>query len=323
MEATPAPPEAEWDLRPGDVIERKQLHAKYGGRTQGGIGPSAKTPNVMIFTDPVAGEKHGYYDGWMPDGLFHYSGEGQYGDQRMMSGNASILNHQAEHRALRVFQGARGKVTYLGRFVTEGWYEADAPETGDGPLRKVIVFKLRPVDTPSQAPATKLGRLLAAQTAAVAEIEVEQHETEKSFVQPNREPYEAERHESKLVQLFSDYLRSRGHLVSRHRILPAGETRPLMTDLYVEDLGLLIEAKGSVTRENVRMAIGQLADYGRFLDARHRAILVPSEPRQDLQELAMSVNQAFVWPEGKSYRSTDVELQSALTDSAHNPNIGT
>lgn len=49
----------EWDLEPGAVIERKQLHVKYGGRTQGGIGPSAKTPNVMIFTDPIAGEKHG------------------------------------------------------------------------------------------------------------------------------------------------------------------------------------------------------------------------------------------------------------------------
>lgn len=58
----------------------------------------------MIFTDPIAGEKHGYYDGWMPDGLFHYSGEGQYGDQRMLSGNASILNHRAEGRALRVFK---------------------------------------------------------------------------------------------------------------------------------------------------------------------------------------------------------------------------
>ena len=68
----------------------------------------------------------------MPDGCFHYSGEGQYGDQRMLSGNASILNHQAEGRALRVFQGARGLVTYVGEFVVDSddpSYEADAPET--------------------------------------------------------------------------------------------------------------------------------------------------------------------------------------------------
>lgn len=298
----------QWDLEPGAVIERKQLHAKYGGRTQGGIGPSAKTPNVMIFTDPVAGEKHGYYDGWMPDGLFHYSGEGQYGDQRMLSGNASILNHSEEGRALRVFQGARGMVTYLGEFAVAGWYEADAPETGDGPLRKVIVFKLRPVDASPKAPGTKVGRLLASQDQTVTQIDVEQHETEKSFVQPNQEPHEAERREGKLVQQFSDFLRSKGYQVSRHRILPAGETRPLLTDLFVPDIGLLVEAKGSVTRENVRMAIGQLADYGRFLDTRHQAILVPSRPRQDLTDLVASVGQAVIWPEGKGFRSTDPDL---------------
>jgi len=308
-EVSSAGPEViEWDLELGDVIERKQLHAKYGGRTQGGIGPSAKTPNVMIFTDPIAGEKHGYYDGWMPDGLFHYSGEGQYGDQRMLSGNASILNHQAEGRALRVFQGARGRVTYLGEFAAAGWYEADAPETGDGPLRKVIVFMLRPVDASPQEPRTKLGRLLASQVGTVTQIDIEQHETEKSFVQPNQEPYEAERRESKLVQRFSDFLRVRGYEVVRHRILPPGETRPLLTDLYAPDLGLLVEAKGSVTRENVRMAIGQLADYGRFMDAPRRAILVPSEPREDLVELVTGLGQAFIWPEGKDYRSSDPQL---------------
>ena len=304
-----ATPEAiEWDLRPGDTIERKQLHVKYGGRTQGGIGPSAKTPNVMIFTDPIAGEKHGYYDGWMPDGLFHYSGEGQYGDQRMLSGNASILNHKSEGRALRVFQGARGNVTYLGEFAVAGWYEADAPETGDGPLRKVIVFELEPVDAPPQEPGTKLGRLLATQNEPVVEIDIEQHETEKSFVDPNRDSYEAERREGKLVQQFSDYLRSKGHKVSRHRILPIGENRPLLTDLYVADLGLLVEAKGSVTRENVRMAIGQLVDYNRFVNAKYRAILVPSKPREDLVQLVHSSQASFIWPQGNGYKCSDAKL---------------
>ncbi|MFE7192563.1 hypothetical protein [Kitasatospora sp. NPDC057541] len=53
-------PPAEWDLKPGDQIERKTLHTTYGGRTQGGIGPSAKSPNVMIFTEQAAGEKHAH-----------------------------------------------------------------------------------------------------------------------------------------------------------------------------------------------------------------------------------------------------------------------
>ncbi|MER6554599.1 restriction endonuclease [Streptomyces sp. NPDC001725] len=297
-----------WQLKPGDQIERKALHSKFGGRTQGGIGPSAKTPNVFVFTDPVAGEKHGYYDDWMPDGRFHYSGEGQYGDQRMISGNASILNHQAEGRALRVFQGARGTVTYRGEFTVDQenpWYSADAPETNDGPLRKVIVFRLNPVDTAPQEPATKLGRLLVSHPNQVDDLPLERNESETTFVNPNQEPYEADRKEARLVKAFADYLTSNGHQSGRQRILPPGESRPLFTDLHAKGLGLLIEAKGSVTRENIRMAIGQLADYSRFVDHTIRAILLPSEPREDLLTLAKTQDCAVIWPEGKGFTSTN------------------
>ncbi len=69
-----------------------------------------------MFTDPVAGERHGYFDGWRDDGYFHYTGEGQRGDQGMMSGNAAILNHARDGRSLRLFMGARGTVRYVGEF---------------------------------------------------------------------------------------------------------------------------------------------------------------------------------------------------------------
>ena len=68
----------------------------------------------------------------------------------MRAGNAAILNHKSDGRALRVFDGARGTVTYVGEFDTaddEPYYLTDAPETGDGPIRQVIVFRLRPLDT--------------------------------------------------------------------------------------------------------------------------------------------------------------------------------
>ncbi|MFI7148194.1 restriction endonuclease [Nonomuraea sp. NPDC050022] len=297
-----SPDSSEWALRPNQQIERKKLHEDFGGRTQGGIGPSSRTPNVFVFTDPIAGEKHGYFDGWMPDGLFHYSGEGQYGDQRMVSGNASILNHKQEGRALRVFQGARGTVTYLGKFEVDEkdpWYEADAPETGGGPLRRVIVFRLRPIDATSQPPQTSLARLLETTKDQVEELPLERQLTERTFVNPAREVYEAERKEASLVQALADHLRGQGHAVNRHQILPHGETRPLFTDLFDRDLGLLVEAKGSVTRENVRMAIGQLTDYGRFLPDATRAILLPTEPRSDLIKLAHSQNIVILWPVGK------------------------
>ncbi|MBT2235078.1 restriction endonuclease [Nonomuraea sp. NEAU-A123] len=297
-----SPDPHEWSLQPNQQIERKKLHEDFGGRTQGGIGPSSRTPNVFVFTDPIAGEKHGYFDGWMPDGLFHYSGEGQYGDQRMISGNASILNHKQERRALRVFQGARGTVTYLGEFEVDEkdpWYEADAPETGGGPLRRVIVFRLRSIDATIQPPQTSLARLLETTRDQVEELPLERQLTERTFVNPAREVYEAERKEASLVQALADHLRGKGHAVNRQQILPDGETRPLFTDLFDRNLGLLVEAKGSVTRQNVRMAIGQLSDYGRFLPDATRAILLPTEPRSDLIELAHSQNIVILWPIGK------------------------
>src|SRR5690242_21888397 len=116
---------ADWSLNPGDTIERVKLHEEFGGRTQGGIGPSSKTPNVFVFTDPASGEQYGYIDAWRTDGCFHYTGEGQRGDQLMKSGNRAIAEHARDNRALRLFTGARGTVRYEGEFVLdvqEPWY---------------------------------------------------------------------------------------------------------------------------------------------------------------------------------------------------------
>src|SRR5437762_147733 len=90
-------------LAPGDQIARAEIHGALGGQTQSGISPSSRYPVVFLFSDPAAGEKHGYYDGWDPgDGLFHYTGEGQRGDQRMVRGNAAVRDH-SPIRSLHLF----------------------------------------------------------------------------------------------------------------------------------------------------------------------------------------------------------------------------
>jgi len=77
---------------------------------------------------------------------------------------------------------------------------------------------------------------------------------------------------------------------------------PLFTDLYDTTTGTLIEAKGSVRRESIRMAIGQLADYRRHVGngLNGLAVLLPSEPRPDLLDLLGSQRITVIWPEGKS-----------------------
>ncbi|MFE7794151.1 hypothetical protein [Streptomyces sp. NPDC057460] len=151
----------QWDLDPGDKIRRVDLHAKYGGSSQNGISPCSTTDNILIFTAPSSGHQHGYFDTWNEDGTFHYTGEGQTGDQKMVRGNKAILEHAQLGKRLRLFDGARGTVRYLGEWTLdteEPYTEDQAPATGGGDLRKVIRFHLVPVKTTITAPEVEIGQ---------------------------------------------------------------------------------------------------------------------------------------------------------------------
>jgi hypothetical protein len=78
------------------------------------------------------------------------------------------------------------------------------------------------------------------------------------------------------VQTFCQYLRSKRYEVKRLQVSPEGEVKPIFSDLYVPEIPLLVEAKGTVERGSIRMALGQLLDYRRFVAEARCAILVPS-----------------------------------------------
>jgi hypothetical protein len=223
----------------------------------------------------------------------------------MKSGNAAILNHAEDGRALRVFMGARGFVTYEDEFELdsdEPWYETDAPETGNGPVRKVIVFRLR---AKTIEPKPSRSRLDGALNGTVAEVPIERQWTEKVFIAPSHEEREAERNEQKLVSALEAHLKTKGHDVFRLKILPEGEAKPIFCDLRDATANSLVGAKGSVTREAIRMAIGQLADYRRFVgEDTTAAVLVPERPRTDLLALLESQGIAAVWPTRAGFQDT-------------------
>lgn len=289
-----------WELKPGATVKRSAMQKKFGGNPRSGIAPSSKSPNVFVFSDPDAGEKHGYYDGWFDDGCLHYTGEGKRGDQVMKAGNAAILNHKDEERTLRVFDGAGGIVTYLDEFEVdpaEPFYFTDAHETDEGPLRQVIVFRLRPKTIEPLEPTSKLAAVLAGPTRK--DVPIEQQHTEKAYVSPSSEPYESDRREQRLVIALEEHLLGLGHEISRQQLLPPGEARPLLTDLFDATTGTLVEAKGTVERGAIRMAIGQLADYKRLFgedQPKYLAVLVPSEPRKDLCDLLFSQGIDLIYP---------------------------
>ena len=130
----------------------------------------------------------------------------------------------------------------------------------------------------------------------VSSVAIEAHNTERYVMTPATKQSNAERREQPLVHEYASYLREMDHVVVRHRYQP-DRGRSLFCDLFDETSRSLVEAKGSVTREAIRMAIGQLADYGRFEpDGVVRRVLLPSRPRPDLEALLLREGIEITFP---------------------------
>ncbi len=135
-------------------------------------------------------------------------------------------------------------------------------------------------------------------------IPVEQGEVEGYDVERKDAVRRARRHEYQLVANYVQYMRDQGDTVVRHKIKVPGAKAPVFSDVFNETRGQLIEAKAHVSRGNVRMAIGQLADYARFVEPPpRRAVLLDSRPPGDLSDLLSSQGVAVIWPDG--HRFTD------------------
>ena len=118
------------------------IHKIYGGQERGGIATPDGTPLVFLFTGQ-SGEQYGYSDGWRPDGLFAYTGEGQHGDMEFVRGNRAIRDHLIDGKDLLLFEATKvkGNYRFRGCFGCAGWEVNEAPDK-DGKTRKAIVFLL-------------------------------------------------------------------------------------------------------------------------------------------------------------------------------------
>jgi hypothetical protein len=95
----------------------------------------------------------------------------------------------------------------------------------------------------------------------------------------------ARRREARLIDDYRKFLGSPDDRLCRYEI-PLRRAPSLFIDAYDTKRHLLIEAKASVRREDIRMAIGQLFDYARYLSPRPRlAVLTPDQPSNELLEL--------------------------------------
>lgn len=305
------------EIAVGAVVRRTDVAKWYGGGIQGGIIPSNISSTVMIYTDPAVGEGHGYkFDGWA-DGAFFYTGAGQEGDQVLTRVNGAILGHRAAGRSLHVFEAmpgqglkpAGGKLQrYCGEFALDDqnpYRREEAPDR-NGDMRSVVVFKLVPIghviDTMNAGRADE-------PTSGVEVIRepVESNEI-KSFERRGTMSHTAHRREAELMARLESHLDGLGREVCRLRIKLPDSSTELLTDTFDVSRGDLYEVKASSTRENMRMAVGQLIDYARYVpEVKARLVVMPVEPTADLIDLAHAAGIAVVWPEGAGFTVAEPE----------------
>jgi hypothetical protein len=136
-------------------------------------------------------------------------------------------------------------------------------------------------------------------SSAIRYIPPERNVTRRFTVDVSRER-DVHRREGELVELYEQHL---DELEIEHGRLemPVEDTK-LYNDIYVPDRHQLIEAKGGVRREHIRMAIGQLADYAfqmskdpGFERPPSAAVLLPERPSGAIEELLDSQGVAAVW----------------------------
>lgn len=309
----------------GRIYDRDEIHSNWGGSRYSGIAHSRKTPNVMIFSDPPKGRRYGYiddlalYDDEGP--LVRYTGEGRAGEQKPTNGNAAILNHHEDGRAIRLFEAVgyvNGSSARLHRYLGE--YQVDLSNTHiyseapdeNGELRKVIVFQLRPVG-PTVEPSIEMVPVMPGITytdfheAAEPEpVEVlasklvePENNAASAFVRKAIEETVVRRREAELVDRFRALLEADGHEVKRCQIPIPGLNAMLLSDLFDVSDNVLYEAKGQADRNSIRLAIGQLFDYRRYIDPGPAAlaILLPEAPHDDLKHLIESVGLELVYEE--------------------------
>lgn len=133
-------------------------------------------------------------------------------------------------------------------------------------------------------------------------VPIEEGNSEEYEITRPKHGMRAVRREARLVRDYATFLEAGGDEVVRNKLLPSGSSHALYSDLYNKTRDQLVEAKAGTGRGDIRMAIGQLADCGRFVPkGARRAVLLDAKPQPDLQALLDSQGIAAVWRNGSRF----------------------
>lgn len=149
---------------------------------------------------------------------------------------------------------------------------------------------------------------------AIDDVPLEAHISTTYEISASGARTQGERREAALVHRYVAWVEQRGARC-RSRKIPNPDTGgSLFCDLYNELSEELIEAKGSASRENVRMALGQLLDYGRNVPHRRLGVLLPTLPAEDLVALLAQYHISCIYEESEGvFQRIDTGPASSAT----------
>lgn len=129
-------------LSPGEEIDNKRLCEIFGCGPQGGMRRAHKTGTLVIVSNHVESI---YGDRWV-DGVLHYTGMGQQGDQTLIGNQNKTLAESATNGVrVHLFEVFRPRVyTYDGEMSLIGKPYQETQFDAEGQKRKVWVFPLAP-----------------------------------------------------------------------------------------------------------------------------------------------------------------------------------
>lgn len=131
------------------------------------------------------------------------------------------------------------------------------------------------------------------------------HEYEKEI--------QVEEKEKKLVYRYKQYLENFEHLTFQKWSIKDSEGTPLETDGWIAETKTLIEAKASNSREDIRMAIGQLLDYRRFDPVpTDVAVLLPERPSSDLISLLLGLEINIIYETEGRFEKISVNSDTSV-----------
>ena len=136
------------ELTKGQVLSNKELYEFFKTKPQGGMRRSNKTNSLVLISKKIKGDESIYYNSLKKDGLYHYTGMGQLGDQSLTyRQNKTLAESNINGINLFLFEVYQPKeYTFLGRVKLEGQPYQEIQLDAENNKRNVWIFPLKIIE---------------------------------------------------------------------------------------------------------------------------------------------------------------------------------